>query len=157
MQLASRRIAVRRFLKFHWLCIKHAWRGCLTRANELATLLGGVLLWAILWSASSWLQQNEMIEPPSTYWGAAGYQFVYAVMSVVLAFAVIFVARLVMAPVHLYWAERDRADVLSNQLDRKKEINNALSRLADCLSSAKEMMNRRIENDDHLTNVALRL
>lgn len=101
---------MRRLLQFQALRIKHAWRGCWTRANEQATLLGGVILTALLWLASPSLQEKGMIEAPSTHWGVAAYALGTAVASVILAFGVIFVGRWLLAPSRLYWAERDRAD-----------------------------------------------
>jgi len=146
-------IRMLRFLEFYWLCSKHAWRGCWTRTSELAAILGGGILWAILWIASPWLQEQQMIEAPSTYWGSAGYAAISAVASVILAFVVIFVGRFILAPSRLYWAERDRAGALSNQVDRRQKTNESLSRLADYLGLAQEMMRRRIEDDEQLSKL----
>jgi hypothetical protein len=111
-----------RFFKFHVLCIQHAWRGCWTRANELAALLGGGFLAAILWFSSPALRERGMIEAPSTIWGAAIYTAISTAACVILAFAVIFVGRLLVAPVRLYWAERDKAETLLKKEASKPRI-----------------------------------
>jgi hypothetical protein len=101
---------MRRFFIFHWFCIQHAWRGCWTKANETASLLGGAVLWLILLGISPQLRERHLIEVPTTYWGHAGFSVALAAASVILAFAVIFLRRLFVASAHLYWAERDKTD-----------------------------------------------
>jgi hypothetical protein len=76
----------------------------------------------ILWFSSAALRERGMIEAPTTILGSAVYTAISAVACVLLAFAVIFVGRLLFAPVHLYWAERDRADLLSEKEARKPRL-----------------------------------
>jgi hypothetical protein len=113
---------MRRFFQFQWLCICHAWRGCWTRANELAAVLGGALLAAILWASSPALRELGLIEAPTTIWDSAIYAAISAVACVIIAFVVIFVGRLLVAPVRLYWAERDKAEHLLKKEASKPRI-----------------------------------
>jgi hypothetical protein len=99
---------MREFVCFQWLCIKDAWRGCWTRANELAGLLGGGILWLGLLVLAPQLREQHLIEAPSTYWGAAGFAFGSAVASVALAYFVIYLWRLLTAPNRLYWGINER-------------------------------------------------
>lgn len=98
----------------------HAWRGSWTRANELAALLGGFVLAVLLWLFSPELREKGLVYAPTTYWGTAALAALMAAASVVLAFAVIFVYRLVLAPVNLFWSERAKVDDL--QLKVKQNI-----------------------------------
>jgi hypothetical protein len=93
---------MRQFVCFQWFCIKDAWRGCWTKANEMGGLLGAGILWAVLFFLSPRLRENQLIEAPTTYLGVAGFTFLSAVGSVTLAFFVIFIARFVTAPARLY-------------------------------------------------------
>jgi hypothetical protein len=103
-------------IKFCWYCIRHAWRGCWTRANELGAVLGGVLLALAIWLCSSYLRQRELIEAPTSYWGVAALSAGMAICSVILAFLLIFFTRLLLAPVRLYWDQRERADKTDAEL-----------------------------------------
>ena len=104
------------FFKFTWRCIKHAWRGCWTKANELASVLGGAILFAILFFLRNWLRTMNLINAPTTLWGTAGFAVALAIASVILAFLVIFLGRLVLAPTRLYWEQHRRADSLETDL-----------------------------------------
>jgi hypothetical protein len=63
-----------------------------------------------------------MVEAPSTILGTAIYGAITAVVCVILAFAVIFVGRLLLAPVRLYWVERDKAEFLLKKQASKPHI-----------------------------------
>jgi hypothetical protein len=104
------------FIKFGWRCFKHAWRGCWTMANELAGLLGGGILFVILFLLRDWLRAMNWIEAPTTLWGTAGYAVALAVASVVLSFLVIFSWRLALAPAQLYWEQYRKAERLRDEL-----------------------------------------
>jgi hypothetical protein len=93
-------------LKFWWYCIVHAWRGCWTRANEQYGIFGGILLAGALYL----LRERSVIGAPTTIWGTALLTVLMAVASIILAFLVIFVTRLILAPARLYWAERKKVD-----------------------------------------------
>jgi hypothetical protein len=107
---------MREFIKFNWLCIKDAWRGCWTRANETAGVLGAILLWIVLWWISSTLREFGLIDAPTTYWGLAGLTAASAVASVSLSFVVIFLGRLLVSPARLYWQQRKKVESLETQL-----------------------------------------
>ena len=104
------------YFKFTWRCVRQAWRGCWTKANEWAALLGGTIVFVILYFARHRLEELKFIEAPNTYWGVAGYGLVLAVASVVIAFFVIFIARLVLAPARLYWEQFRKAESLEADL-----------------------------------------
>lgn len=104
------------YFKFAWRCVRQAWRGCWTKANEWAALLGGTIVFVILYFARHRLEELKFIEAPNTYWGVAGYGLVLAVASVVIAFFVIFIARLVLAPARLYWEQFRKAESLEADL-----------------------------------------
>jgi hypothetical protein len=78
--------------RFYWLCIKDAWRGSWGSANSWAALLGAVVLWL-----GAELMGYQVILP-STF---AGTIFLF-VLCLFAAWAVIFVARLIYAPVRLH-------------------------------------------------------
>jgi hypothetical protein len=103
-----------RFTLFQWLCIKDAWRGCWTRANETASLAGGAILWAVLWLLSPYLRKIGIVEAPTTLWDTAGLTVGYAVASVCLSFGLVFTSRLIAAPARLYWAEHQKTAAESN-------------------------------------------
>jgi hypothetical protein len=103
--------------KFAWLCIRHAWRGCWTKANgSAAAILGGAILTVVLFSSRDWLQELNLIEAPTSVPGTAAFTLASAVASVVLAFLVIFAGRLVLAPSRLYWEQHTRAETLEAEL-----------------------------------------
>jgi hypothetical protein len=93
-----------KYFKFCWYCIASAWTGCWTRANELYGLLGAVLL-AI---ALLLLRDRTTIEAPTTIWGTGLLTALMALASLFLAFALIFLTRLLFAPARLFWAERQK-------------------------------------------------
>jgi hypothetical protein len=99
-----------RAIKFYWLSIKYAWKGCWTRAYEAAGFLGGGIIWVGLYLASPKLREMGLIEVPNTWWGVAGHTFLGGIASVLVAFIIIFLWRLLFAPSELYWAERDKTD-----------------------------------------------
>jgi hypothetical protein len=111
------------YFKFAWRCIKQAWRGCWTKANEWAALLGGTSLFLILYFARNRLEALKLIEAPTTYWGVAGYELALAVASVILAFLVIFMGRLVLAPATLYWEQYQKAGSLEADIEALKASN----------------------------------
>jgi hypothetical protein len=114
------------FFKFQWLCIKDAWHGCWTRANETAGLLGAGILWLLLFFLSPRLREHGVIDAPTTYLGVAGLTFLSAVVSVVLAFFVIFIGRLVTAPVRLYFGAQREIKILREALTKPSEISLSL-------------------------------
>ena len=121
---------MRQICCFYWACIKDAWRGCWTRANELASLLGGGIFWGMLFLLSSRLQENQFIEAPTTYLGVTGFTFVSVAASVVLAFFVIFIGRLVAAPARLCATAQKNLKKMSDQvsaLERMTEPQFSLS------------------------------
>jgi hypothetical protein len=99
-----------RFASFVWLCAKHAWAGCWTRANELAAVVGGGCLWFILLLLSPKLREQQVIEAPTTYWGSAGLATVSAIVSIFLAFVMVFAVRFALAPSQFYWMAQDKLD-----------------------------------------------
>ncbi|HZR59849.1 MAG TPA: hypothetical protein VFA80_02675 [Xanthobacteraceae bacterium] len=103
-------------LRFIWRCLKQAWRGCWTKANEQAAVLGGTILFIVLVLSRNWLKQMNWIDAPTTLWGTAGYTAALAAASAILAFLVIFSVRLVLAPARLYWEQHRRADTLQLEL-----------------------------------------
>jgi hypothetical protein len=107
---------VRKFCVFQWRRIKHAWRGCWTRTKETAGVLGAALLWLLLWALSSYLREAGLIEGPTTLWGVAGLNFLYALASIILTFLIIFVVQWLLAPSRMYWEERSKNDVSTSFL-----------------------------------------
>jgi hypothetical protein len=101
-------------------CIRFAWRGCWTKANELAALLGGALLAVVLLWSRDWLRGLNLIEAPTSVLGTAVFNFALTVGSFVLAFFVIFIGRLILAPALLYWEQRARAETLEAELTSAK-------------------------------------
>jgi hypothetical protein len=120
------------FFRFAWRCIKHAWRGCWTQANEFAGVLGGAILFLILFLLRNWLRTMNLIDAPTTLWGTAGFAAGLAIASVIAAFLVIFSARLVLAPTRLYWEQHQRAESLELELaaakTAKKDVSNISAR-----------------------------
>jgi hypothetical protein len=102
-----------------WLrCIHHTWRGCWTRANELASLLGGGLLTAVLWACSPYLSERGWVEAPTSFLGVTALATASALASIVLAFIVIFFTRFALAPAQVYSEQRELADGLQRDLER---------------------------------------
>jgi hypothetical protein len=93
-----------RQVKFCWYCIKNAWSGCWTRANELSAVVGCLVLTAALWL----VRDRTMIGAPATIWGTAFLTVLMAIASFILAFVLIFAARLALAPARLFWIEREK-------------------------------------------------
>jgi hypothetical protein len=112
--------AMCKYLKFAWLCIRHAWRGCWTKANKNAAILGGAILAIVLFWSRGWLQELNWIEAPTSVPGTALFGLASAAASVVLAFLVIFAGRLVLAPSRLYWEQHTRAETLEAELTAAK-------------------------------------
>jgi hypothetical protein len=104
------------FFRFQWLCLKEAWRGCWTRANEKGAVLGGGVLALLLFLLRGWLSLMNWIEAPTTIWGNAIFAFALTVGSLCLSFSVLFLGRLALAPARLYWAQHKRADGLQAEL-----------------------------------------
>jgi len=109
-----------KLFKFAWLCIRYAWRGCWTKANELATLLGGAILTVVLILLRDWLRGLNLIEAPTSIPGTAAFTLALAVASLLIAFLVIFAGRLVLAPARLYWEQYARAETLEAELTAAK-------------------------------------
>jgi hypothetical protein len=105
-----------KIFKFGWYCVKHAWRGCWTRANEQAGVFGGAILALLLYFYPPRFAERGMIMAPETIWGTAVLTTLMAAGSVILAFFIIFTTRLALAPARLYWEERERANNLSKEL-----------------------------------------
>jgi hypothetical protein len=101
--------------KFWWRCIRHAWRGCWTRANEWAGVLGAILLAIVVWASWSYMTARGWVEAPTTYEGVAILTAASAVTSLVLAFVLIFATRFTLAPARLYWEEHARAESLNKE------------------------------------------
>ena len=106
--------------KFWWRCICQAWRGCWTRANELAGVLGGLLLAAILWVCQPYMTARGWIEAPTSYLGVTILAAVSTIASIVLTFLVMLLTRFALAPSRLYWEERTRAEELNKDLQRAR-------------------------------------
>lgn len=102
--------------KFAWRCIKHAWRGCWTKANEQAAVLGGIILAIVLFLVRGWLTRMDLIEAPTTLWGTAAYAVALTIGSIVAAFLALFFGRLIVAPARLYREQHKRADALQAEL-----------------------------------------
>jgi hypothetical protein len=82
------------YLRFWWECAREAWHGSWSRANALATI--GV---AILAASAWWLGLTK--EAPSSIEGAVGFALFTGILSLLLAWIVIFIVRLLGAPARL--------------------------------------------------------
>jgi hypothetical protein len=80
--------------KFWWRCVQHAWRGCWSRANELAAVIGGGLLTGLLWIFSPYLDARGWIEAPTSYLGVTALATATAIASIAVTFILIFLIRL---------------------------------------------------------------
>jgi hypothetical protein len=83
------------YLHFWWECAREAWHGSWSRANALATIFGGAILAAIAW----WLRLTK--EAPSSIEGTVGFALLTGVLSLLSAWIVIFIVRLLGAPARL--------------------------------------------------------
>jgi hypothetical protein len=83
------------YLHFWWECAREAWHGSWSRANALATIFGGAILAATAW----WLGLTK--EVPSSIEGAVGFALLTGVLSLLSAWIVIFIVRLLGAPARL--------------------------------------------------------
>jgi hypothetical protein len=106
--------------KFWWSCIQHAWRGCWTRANELAAVIGGGLLTGLLWIFSPYLGAHGWVEAPTSYIGVTALATATAIASVAVTFVLIFLIRFPLTPARLYWEEHKRSDILNADLRRAR-------------------------------------
>jgi hypothetical protein len=83
------------YLRFWWECAREAWHGSWSRANALATIFGGAILAAIAW----WLGLTK--EAPLSIEGIVGFTLLTGVLSLLSAWIVIFIVRLLGAPARL--------------------------------------------------------
>jgi hypothetical protein len=104
------------FFKFQWQCLKEAWRGAWTRANETAAVLGGILLFAVVWGLRPALEKYGMVQAPTGTIGVIAFSVASAIACVILSFTVIWIARFVTAPSRLYSALAKKRDSLQSQL-----------------------------------------
>ena len=72
------------YLRFWWECSREAWHGSWSRANALA-IFGGAILAASAW----WLRLTK--EAPSSIEGAVGFALFTGILSLLLAWIVIFI------------------------------------------------------------------
>jgi hypothetical protein len=103
-------------LKFNWLCLKEAWRGSWSRANETSAILGGGLLWGALWLLRSELGKFGMVDAPTTTIGVASFALASAMVCVILAFATVFLIRLLTAPSRLYSKLKNECEELDRRI-----------------------------------------
>ena len=108
------------FFKFQWLCIKQAWRGCWSLANEIGAVLGGLILAFALYCLRHWLEAHDWLEAPSSVPGTVLFTAILAAASVALAFLIIFVARFLFAPARLYWEQYKKAKSLETEIAAAK-------------------------------------
>ena len=88
-------MGIRVYLRFWWECAREAWPGSWSRANALATIFGGAILAVSAW----WLGLTK--EAPSSIEGTMGFALFTGVSSLLLAWIVIFIVRLLGAPARL--------------------------------------------------------
>jgi len=79
-----------------------------------------LILFVVLYSLSPWMRDRELIDAPSTYWGAAGFAAGSAIASTILAFGVIFLLRLVLAPMQMYWSKNEKIGTLEQKLQEDR-------------------------------------
>lgn len=96
---------MRMFVRHLWLCIRYAWRGSLSKANALATFGLGVV-------AAAAGMTGHSIAFSSDVRGA----FVQGLAALGVAWFVIFLWRLVLAPSRLYVEAQARTRTLETQL-----------------------------------------
>jgi hypothetical protein len=98
---------------FYRKCVLIAWRDSLATANTAAALLGGLVLLLILQHAD--LKVLRDMEGPTTIGGTVLFTVAMAIVSVGLAWAVIFICRLLAAPVNLYHGLAQEIETLKAQ------------------------------------------
>jgi hypothetical protein len=84
------------YLSFYWDCAKEAAEGSAARANAVAGLLGALILWLLL------LWWGLKIDAPHSVTGHLELGVVAAFASIILAWFVIIILRLLGAPARLY-------------------------------------------------------
>src|SRR6516225_6005054 len=104
------------WIEFQRLRFKWAWLGSWTRANEAAALLGGVLLFTVVWWLRPVLKEYGLVEAPTSVLGTIAFSFVSAVACVVLSFIVIVSWRFLIAPSRLSSSLLKDRDELKAQL-----------------------------------------
>jgi hypothetical protein len=109
---------MRDHFKFWWRCLRHAWRGSWTRANELAAIAGAFIVTGLLWFFAPYLKTHDWVEAPTSYLGVTALTAVTAAASATAMFIVIFLTKFVRAPATLYWEEQRRAETLNGDLRR---------------------------------------
>lgn len=90
------------YLGFWWRCAKEASAGSFDKANAYAAVLGGAILWIILW----FVGLGNVIAPASLS-GTIGLAVAGAFVSIILAWCVIYAFRLLGAPARLYQKLQD--------------------------------------------------
>jgi len=111
---------MRNFFRFHWLCVKEAWRGSWSAANQLSTFLGGAILTVILYKLRPWLE-SQGLRAPTTIPGTVAFNLVLAATSFIVAFLVIFAARLPFASATIYWRKDKQSEDLQAELALSKD------------------------------------
>jgi hypothetical protein len=97
---------MRKALCFYWLCVRRAWSGSFERANALATLLGGTVIWIVAWFFGYEAKVPESLGP----------NIFFGVLCFVAAWLVLFIVRLLGTPSALYWDAHDLAKRLTARL-----------------------------------------
>jgi hypothetical protein len=99
-----------------WLCIKEAAEGTFNRANAVATILGGIILWLL----TLWLGGMKM-EAPTSVAGTIGFAVVLGVASLGVSWIVIFLWRLIGAPARLYTRLADEKAQIERELEQSRQ------------------------------------
>jgi hypothetical protein len=99
--------------RFYIECLKHGWRGSIEEANTAGALPGGLFVLLFL-QYSPVLKELGDIEAPPTIFGSIVFNLVISLVSLALAWSVIFLVRIFfVAPVHLYVDARREIDALT--------------------------------------------
>src|SRR5712664_1311779 len=118
--------------QFYLECAKRAARGSFEGANVAATLGGGFLLFLFL-QYFEILKEIGNMEAPTTVAGTVAFTLAMAVVSVGLAWLVIFLVRLALAPAELYaWLKNDNESL-------KKQLTSGLDLIFDRRSYGVEL------------------
>jgi hypothetical protein len=97
---------------FHWLAIKEAATGTFDRANAIATVLGGL----ILWGAAIWVGGLTM-EAPTSVANTILFAALLGAASIGVSWIVVFLIRLYGAPGRLYADVQRTISTLTARLD----------------------------------------
>jgi hypothetical protein len=107
--------------RFYLACLRRAWLDSIEQANTLAALLGGLILFVVLQRTEALKEIAEM-DAPTSVAGTLAFALVVAVLSVFLAWAIIFAMRLVTAPAELYWGLREGLHQAKAEIERLKTV-----------------------------------